>query len=96
MMQSMPEKPGGGLLDRIRQTLARRQRHAAEGEPGIGRFIGQIGVLGWLVVLPVLGGILLGRWLDHRFGTGVFWTAPLLLLGAVLGMRAAWIWMHRQ
>lgn len=96
MSQSAPEAPENGLLSRIRQTLARRRRHEAETTPTIGRFIGQIGVLGWLVVLPVLGGIVLGRWLDQRFGTGIFWTAPLLLVGAVLGMRAAWIWMHRQ
>jgi len=84
------------MLERIRRALQRRRDYAAEGEPTLGRFIGQIGMLGWIIVLPVLLGIALGRWLDHTYHTGVFWTAPLLLLGAVIGMRAAWIWMHRQ
>ena len=84
------------MLERIRRALQRRRNHAAEGEPTLGRFIGQIGMLGWIIVLPVLLGIALGRWLDRTYHTGVFWTAPLLLLGAVIGWRAAWIWMHRQ
>ena len=30
-------------------------------------------------------GLFIGRWLDHKFGTGIFWSAPLLLLGVVIG-----------
>lgn len=91
-----PANEPDGLLDRIRASLRLRRQHEAEGEPSLGRQLGQIGMLGWVVVTPVLLGILLGRWLDRSFGSGVFWTAPLLLLGAVVGMRAAWLWMHRQ
>jgi len=88
--------PPDGMLPQIRRFMQRWRLHAAEGEPTLGRYIGQIGILGWIVVMPLLAGIALGRWLDRTWGTGIFWTAPLLLLGAVLGMRAAWIWMHRQ
>ena len=52
-----------------------------EGEPSMVRFVGQIGVLGWIIVTPTLLGLFLGRWLDHKFGTAVFWSAPLLMLG---------------
>jgi len=52
--------------------------------------------LGWMMALPIAGGILLGRWADQHFGTGSGWTLGLLCLGLViaclevfLGMRAA-------
>ena len=28
--------------------------------------------------------------------TGIFFTAPLIMLGAAVGMWTAWRWMHRQ
>jgi ATP synthase protein I len=37
-----------------------------------------------------------GRWLDRKLDTGIFWSAPLLMLGAVIGGWAAWKWMHRK
>ena len=74
----------------------RGTRHAIwlrDGEPNVARRLGQIGVLGWIVVMPMLIGIFAGRWLDLRFHSGLFWTAPLLMLGAALGCWSAWKWM---
>jgi ATP synthase protein I len=42
----------------------------------------------------MLIGVFAGRWLDRVFNSGLFWTAPLLLLGAVLGCWSAWRWMQ--
>ena len=87
--------PGSGRPDRLDPAAHRAlPPRAAEGEPSFGRQLGQIGVLGWIVVTPMLVGLFVGRWLDHHFGTGIFWTAPLLMLGAVLGCWSAWRWMH--
>jgi ATP synthase protein I len=72
----------------------RRKRWLAEGEPSAGRRLAQIGVLGWIVVTPILIGIFLGRTLDARFGTGLFFTGPLLLIGVSLGCWSAWKWMN--
>ncbi|HTP93557.1 MAG TPA: AtpZ/AtpI family protein [Xanthobacteraceae bacterium] len=41
-------------------------------------------------------GLFAGRWLDHKFGTGIFWSAPLLLFGVAVGYWSAWKWMHKQ
>ena len=79
-----------------RRQSRRRRNRLSGGEPSVSRFVGQIGVLGWIVVAPMLLGLFLGRWLDRMFGTGIFWSAPLLLLGAVIGGYSAWKWMHRQ
>ena len=37
-----------------------------------------------------------GRWLDGHYNSGVFCTAPLLMLGAALGCWSAWKWMQGQ
>jgi ATP synthase protein I len=79
-----------------RQRSERQRRWLSEGQPSTLRFVGQIGVLGWIIVAPILVGLFVGRWLDHRFGTGIFWSAPLLLAGVVVGGYSAWKWIHRQ
>jgi ATP synthase protein I len=85
-----------GMAGAVRQRQERREHWLNEGEPSIARHVGQIGVLGWIIVTPTLIGLFIGRWLDHRFGTGIFWSSPLLLLGVVVGYWSAWKWMHKQ
>jgi len=85
-----------GMATAVRQKRERRQHWTKEGEPSVARFVGQIGVLGWIIVTPTLIGLFVGRWLDHKFGTGIFWSAPLLMLGVVVGCWSAWRWMHKQ
>lgn len=93
-----PEPDGpDGMVEAVRKRSERRRRWLREGgEPSTLRFVGQIGVLGWMIVTPGLVGLFFGRWLDHRFATGVFWSAPLLMLGVALGFWSAWRWMNRQ
>ena len=85
-----------GMADAVRKRQERHRLWLNEGEPSVARFIGQIGVLGWIIVTPTLIGLFAGRWLDHKFGTGIFWSAPLLLFGVAVGYWSAWKWMHKQ
>jgi ATP synthase protein I len=87
---------GDGLLDSVRLRRAREWLRQREGEPSFGRQLARVGVLGWMIVVPTLAGTFLGRWIDRQLGTGIFWTAPLMLLGLALGCRTAWRWMHGQ
>ena len=80
----------------VRQRSERHRQWKREGEPSVARFVGQIGVLGWIIVIPSLVGMFAGRWLDRKFGTGIFWSAPLLLVGLGVGCWSAWKWMHKQ
>lgn len=86
--------------DRIARAARRaveRERNAREEpEPSLGSRLGQIGILGWSIVVPTLLGLAIGHWLDKRFHTGVFFAAPLLMAGAAFGLWSAWKWMHRQ
>ncbi len=80
----------------VRQERERQREWQHEGEPSMAQYVGQIGVLGWIIVAPTLIGLFIGRWLDHRFGTGIFWSAPLLGIGLIVGCWSAWKWMHKQ
>ena len=78
-----PSSPDG-MTAAVRKQQERRKQWLNEGQPSVARFVGQIGVLGWIIVAPTLIGLFIGRWLDHKLGTGIFWSAPLLLSGVVI------------
>ena len=84
-------------LDEAAARAARRaETGRANPEPSLASRLGQIGVLGWAVVMPLLIAVVLGRWLDRAFGTAVFFTAPAIVIGAAFGLWTAWKWMHRS
>ncbi|MGJ4906367.1 AtpZ/AtpI family protein [Bradyrhizobium oligotrophicum] len=94
-------KPNGdptpdGLTKAVRDRRARWESWRSDGDSSVVRFVGQIGVLGWIIVAPTLIGLFVGRWIDRWLGTGIFWSAPLLLLGVAAGCWSAWRWMHQQ
>ena len=60
------------------------------------RGLSLIGAVGWMVALPAVGGAAAGRLLDAQFGSGIFWTLPLLILGLLLGCYSAWRYVRRE
>jgi len=86
-----------GRLEKAARLAAERDRKFRDDrEPTVASRLGQIGVLGWAIVAPILLFMLIGRWLDAMLKTGIFFTAPLIILGAAAGLWTAWRWMHRQ
>jgi len=84
------------MAEAARRSAGREDMSRDAPEPSLGSRLGQIGILGWAIVLPMLLGIVLGRLADKYFDTGIFFTAPAILIGAAIGFHAAWKWMHRQ
>jgi ATP synthase protein I len=84
------------LVSNVRLRGERRRKSQREGEPSVAQRLAQVGVLGWIIVTPMLIGVFVGRWLDRAFQSGIFWTAPLLMLGLALGGWSAWKWMNSQ
>lgn len=82
------------LAEAARRAAERSEKGREDPEPSLGTRLGQIGILGWTIVVPTLLGLFLGRWLDRTFDTGVFYSAPLLMIGAAIGFWSAWKWMH--
>ncbi len=85
-------EPGetNGLAEPVRRHRERHRRWSREGERSLGRNLAWIGGLGWLIVVPILAGMFIGRWIDRHFGSGVFWTVSLLTLGVAVGCYLAW------
>jgi ATP synthase protein I len=90
------QQPHNRMAEAARQAAQRAEEGRRNPEPSLGARLGQIGVLGWMIVIPTLLAVLFGRWLDNRLETGIFVTAPSLMIGAAIGFWLAWRWMHRQ
>ena len=46
--------------------------------------LARVTTLAWNLVLPIVGGVLLGYYLDERAGDGLTWTLSLLVLGVLI------------
>lgn len=84
------------LSEAAREAAAREKLLSSDPEPSLGRRFGQIGVLGWMIVFPVLAGLFFGHWIDGLLGTGITVAAALTMAGAALGLWLAFRWMHSQ
>jgi len=94
MTAPIDQEPKDRLAEAARLAAGRAKEIHDDPEPSLGTRLGQIGILGWTIVVPTLLGLFIGRWLDQTFATGVFFSAPLLMIGAALGFWSAWKWMH--
>jgi ATP synthase protein I len=95
-MSDPDDRHENNLAEAARQAAERERRGREDPEPSLGRRLGQIGILGWTIVVPALIGLFAGRAIDRAFGTGIFFSAPMLMLGVAFGFWSAWRWMHRQ
>lgn len=80
----------------VRLRERREDRWKREGERSLWQNLSMIGALGWLIVTPILLGVVLGRWLDRTFGTGIFFSGALIFLGVALGCYLAWQRIHKE
>jgi ATP synthase protein I len=91
-----PDEEADRMAEAARRTAERVVQGKKTPEPSLGVRLGQIGVLGWAIVLPILLGLFIGRWLDRLLASGVMFSAAFIMLGAVVGFWSAWRWMHRH
>jgi ATP synthase protein I len=54
-----------------------------------------VGQLGVVVAAPIVGGVLIGRWLDGRLGGGGLILIAMILLGIVAGVYGAYSMLSR-
>ena len=83
------------VVEAVRLAAERRRRGEADPEPSLARRLGQIGLLGWTILVPTFIGVVVGRLLDRAFGSGIFFSAPLIMIGAGVGLWLAFRWMDR-
>ena len=51
------------------------------------QLVGRMTMLGWDLVIPIVGGALLGRYLDDLFDKEFTWTLSLLALGVIVAFN---------
>ena len=93
---SEPQAEKNHLSDAAREAASRGEMLERDPEPSLARRFGQIGILGWTIVIPVLAGVLVGGWLDRLLDAGIVFSAALTMAGAALGLWLAFRWMHEQ
>lgn len=83
-------------IDRIGAQAARKLKAQRKGVQSVWFGLGMLGLIGWSVTLPTLGGALLGLWLDKHVPGAHSWTLALLVLGLTVGCFNAWHWITRE
>jgi ATP synthase protein I len=85
-----PSDKNGEFTRSVARRAARRASWLRHGGRSLAQNLAMIGALGWLVIAPTLAGVFLGRWLDGRLGSGIFWSGALLAVGVTIGCVLAW------
>jgi len=81
---------------RVRRQRMRIEKGRREKGRSFWSYLGLSGVVGWSVVVPMILGVLLGVWLDRKYGSGSKWTLGLLLFGLTVGCLNAWRMISRE
>lgn len=78
------------LVEAVRRAHSRREHSLKAGVWPVARGLAMIGRYGWTIVMPILIGAFIGRWLDRTLNSGVFFSATLVFAGAAFGFWAVW------
>lgn len=81
---------------RVKSKSQRRVQARRKGDHSLWISLGIVGMVGWSVMVPLLLGIALGRWIDHRWPSPYSWTLMLLFVGVALGCWNAWYWIQKE
>lgn len=82
------------LKKEVEQKIRRLEKAKKEGTSLLGQTV-YLGVLGLLLVLPVVGGAYLGQWLDELSeGYSIRWTLSLIVLGLGLGIINVYLFIR--
>ena len=80
----------------VAAKVARKLRAQRNSTQGVWFGLGMMGLVGWSVAIPALGGTALGIWLDERYPGKHSWTLALLVAGLVIGCLNAWRWVANE
>ena len=95
MVIKPPDTPAG-LSQQVRRQEQRKLRARRHSAQRIWQGLGMMGMVGWSVAVPALGGTALGLWLDRHYPGSHSWTLALLVAGLCLGCGYAWQWVSRE
>jgi ATP synthase protein I len=83
--------------NKLKERILLQTRRMKQAERDRATLLGQtiyVGTLGLLMVIPVVIGAYVGRWLDGLVeGYSIQWTISLILLGVVVGATNAYLFV---
>lgn len=89
-------KNGGHLKEKI-EKQAKRMNQAQKEKPTLLAQTVFLGTLALMFVLPVAGGIYLGRWIDTQMdGYSYRWSISLLLSGVLIGAVNVYLYIRKN
>ncbi len=91
-----PPTSESAFSEEVGQKAARKLKARRHPAPGVWFGLGMMGLIGWSVAVPTLGGVALGLWLDTRHPGAHSWTLALLVAGLMLGCFNAWRWVAKE
>lgn len=74
----------------------RRKLAAKKYKKSVWSGFGLFGMVGWSIVVPTMGGAILGIWLDGKYPQPFSWTLSLLIIGLLMGCLMAWNWINKE
>jgi ATP synthase protein I len=84
-------------LQRQIDTQARRMQQAEKDRPTLLAQTAFLGVLGLLLVVPVVAGAYLGHWLDSlSAGYSIRWTVSLIVAGVCVGAVNVYLYIREH
>jgi len=93
-MATDPEKDKQQLQQRIDEQVERLKK-AERDRPTLLAQTTYIGTLGLLIVLPVVAGAYVGRWLDSLMaGYSLRWTLSMIFLGLIVGAINVYLYVR--
>lgn len=93
----MPDSNQKDFLKTAHVLIQKAQKRAYRNKRSIFLNAGLLSVYGFQMVVPVLLGIFIGRFLDKNFpATSFSWTLNFILLGFILGFINAYKWSTRE
>jgi ATP synthase protein I len=84
-------------LRRSIERQAKRMEQAEQDRPTLLSQTAFLGVLALLLVIPVIVGAYLGRWLDGLTeGYSIHWTVSLIIVGVIVGIFNVYLFVREH
>jgi len=84
-------------LGKLVESQSKRMEKAKQERQSVAAQTIYLGVLGFLLVLPIIVGAFLGRWLDERMsGYSLRWTLSLIILGVAVGAVNVYLFIREK
>jgi len=86
----------GDFQKKVDQKMKRKIKYLGRDKKSAWSGLGLFGIVGWSVMIPTIGGVIFGVWLDKRFPQSFSWTISFLMIGIVIGCIVAWKWVEKE